>query len=133
MYVVERPMNDWITDNFLALKKIRRKYESIWRRTRLTILFDLYKESCKAVKHAITESKAKITQQKISDCNGDQKKLYKIVDPLLGKNKITVLPEYSDPAILASNQLVRLNSTVELYYICSKTVVTTKTNLISAD
>ena len=102
MYVVERPMNDWITDNILALKKIRRKHESIWRRTRLTIHFDLYKESCKAVKQAIIESKAKITQQKISDCNGDQKKVFKIVDPLLGRNKTTVLPEYSDPATLAS-------------------------------
>ena len=74
---------------------------SIWRRTRLTIHFDLYKESCKAVKRAIIESKAKITQQKISDCNGDQKKLFKIIDPLLGRNKTTVLPEYSDPATLA--------------------------------
>ena len=36
------------------------------------------------------ESKAKITQQKISDYNGDQKKLFKIVDPLLGRNKTTV-------------------------------------------
>ena len=43
----------------------------------------LYKESCKAVKQVIIENKAKITQQKISDCNGDQKKLFKIVDPLL--------------------------------------------------
>ena len=39
----------------------------------LDLLFTLYKESCKAVKEAIIESKAKITQQKISDCNGDQK------------------------------------------------------------
>ena len=46
MCVVERPMNDWITDNIMALKKIRRKHESIWRRTRFTIHFDLYMESC---------------------------------------------------------------------------------------
>ena len=97
MYVVEIPMNDKITDNILALKKIRRKHESIWRRTRLTIHFDLYKESCKAVKQAIIESKAKITQQKICDCNGDQIKLFKIVDPLFGRNKTTLWPEYSDP------------------------------------
>ena len=98
MYVVERPMNDWIIDNILALKNIRHKHESIWRRTRLTIHFDLYKESCKAVKQAIIESKAKITQQKISDCNGDQKNYSK----LLGRNKTTVLPECSDPAALTS-------------------------------
>ena len=97
------PFGVGLTDNILALKKNRRKHESIWRRSRLTIHFDLYKESCKAVKQAIIESKAKITQLKIIDCNGNQKKLFKIVDPLLGRNKTTVLPEYSDPATLASN------------------------------
>ena len=97
-------MNDWITDDILALKKNRRQHESIWSWTRLTIHFDLYKESCKAVKQAIIKSKAKITQQKISDCNGDQTKLFKIVDPLLGRNKTTVLSEYSDPATLASTR-----------------------------
>ena len=54
------------------------------------------------MKQPIIESKAKITQQKISDCNGDQKKQFKILDPLLRTNKTTVLPEYSDPATLAS-------------------------------
>ena len=54
------------------------------------------------MKQAIIESKAKLTQQKITDCNGDRKKLFKIVDPLLGRTKTTVLPEYSDPATLAS-------------------------------
>ena len=48
------------------------------------------------------ESNAKLTQQKISDCNSDEKKLFKIVELFLGRNKTTVLPEYSDPATLAS-------------------------------
>ena len=59
-------------------------------------------KSCKAVKQAIIKSTAKIMQQKMSDCNGDQEKLFKIVDPLLERNKTTVVPEYSDPATLAS-------------------------------
>ena len=33
-YVVERPMNDWITENILVLKALRRKYESPWSKTR---------------------------------------------------------------------------------------------------
>ena len=106
MYVVERPMNDWITDNILALKKIRRKHESIWRRTRLTIHFDLYKESCKAVKQAIIESKAKITQQKIIDCNGDQKSYSKLlihcleeIKPLFCQN-IVIQPHWLLPLTL---------------------------------
>ena len=72
--VVERPMNDWINHDILALKIIRRKNESLWRRTRLTIHYDLYRESCMAAKKAISESKSQIFEKKINECHGDQKK-----------------------------------------------------------
>ena len=38
----------------------------------------------------------------MSDCNGDQKKLFKIVDTLLGRNKQTALPKYDSPLTMAS-------------------------------
>ena len=83
IYVVDRPMNDWMTDDILVLKALRRKYESLWRKTRLTVHFDMYSESCMAVKKKKnSKSKSVILQKKISDCNGDQKKLFKIVDTL---------------------------------------------------
>ena len=71
IYVVERPMNDWMTDDILVLKALRRKYE-----TRLTAHFDMYSESCMDVKTAISNNKSEILQKKISDCNGDQKKTF---------------------------------------------------------
>ena len=37
IYVVDRPMNDWMTDDIWVLKALRRKYESLWRKTRLTV------------------------------------------------------------------------------------------------
>ena len=37
LYVVDRPLNEWMTDNILTLKAIRRKNELIWRKTRTTI------------------------------------------------------------------------------------------------
>ena len=100
--VVERPMNDWMTDDILVLKALRRKYESLWRKTRLTVHFDMYSESCMNVKTAISNSKSEILQKKISDCNGDQKKLFKIVNTLLGRNKQTTLPKYDSPLTMAS-------------------------------
>ena len=51
IYVVDRPMNDWMTDDILVLKALRRKYELLWRKTRLTVHFDMYSESCMAVKN----------------------------------------------------------------------------------
>ena len=42
IYVVDSPMNDWMTYDILVLKSVRRKYESLWRKTRLTVHFDMY-------------------------------------------------------------------------------------------
>ena len=50
IYVVDRPMNDWMTEDILVLKALRRNYESLWRKTCLTVHFDMYSESCMAVK-----------------------------------------------------------------------------------
>ena len=65
--VVERPLNDWMTDNIMALKKIRRQREKIWRQSPITIHYDLYYESCEALKNAIKDSKTVTIQNKIND------------------------------------------------------------------
>ena len=100
--VVERPLNDWMTDNILALKKIRRQREKIWRQSPITINYDLYYESCEAVKNAIKDSKTVTIQNKINDCKGDQKNFFKIIDSLLGRKKQQVLPEYTCSFSLAT-------------------------------
>ena len=61
----------------------------------------MYSESCMAVKKTISKSKSVILQNKISDCNGDQKKLFKIVDTLLGRTKEATLPKYDSPLTMA--------------------------------
>ena len=50
IYVVGRPMDDWMADYILVIKALRRKYESLWSKTRLTVHFDMYSERCMAVK-----------------------------------------------------------------------------------
>ena len=85
-------MNDWMTDDILVLKALRRKYESFWRKTRLTVHFDMHSESYMAVQRTISKSTSGIVKKKISDLNRNQKKVFKIVDILLGRNKQTMLP-----------------------------------------
>ena len=41
IYVVDRPLNEWMTDNILTLKAFRRKNELIGRKTHTTINFDI--------------------------------------------------------------------------------------------
>ena len=101
--VVDRPLNEWMTENILALKAIRRKNELIWRKTRITINFNIYYDSCMAVKKAISIRKAELMEQNVINCEGDQTKLFSLIHSLFGSKKITVLPEYTSSFTLASS------------------------------
>ena len=61
-YVVDRPFNKWMIDDILTLKAIRRKNELIWRKTRTTINFDIYYDSCK---EAISKRKSEMMEQRV--------------------------------------------------------------------
>ena len=95
------PLNEWMTDDILKLKAIRRKNELIWQKTRTTINFNIYYDSCKAVKKAISKRKSELMDQRVIDCEGDQKKLFSLIYSLLGSKKNTVLPEYTSSFTLA--------------------------------
>ena len=77
--------------------------ELIWRKTRITINFNIYYDSCMAVKKAISIRKAELMEQKVINCEGDQKKLFSLIHSLFGSKKITVLPEYTSSFTLASS------------------------------
>ena len=55
-----------------------------------------------AVKHAIDVNKTHVIHKKITESNGDQKKLFNIVNTLLGRRKQLVFPDYINPITLAS-------------------------------
>ena len=73
-----------------------------------------------AVKHAIDENKTHVIQKKITESNGDQKKLVNIVNTLLGRRKQLVLPGYNNPITLASTfnmfLLIRLQTFVQSFH-----------------
>ena len=68
-----------MNDDIQALKAIRHKKEHIWRKNPIVVNFEIYQDSCTAVKHAIAESKTHVMQEKIAKTKGDQKELFKIV------------------------------------------------------
>ena len=59
-------------------------------------------DSCQAVKEAISKRKSKLKEQRVIDCECDQKKLFSLIHALLGSKKNTVLPEYTSSFTLAS-------------------------------
>ena len=72
---VDRPMSDWMTDDIRALKAKRRKHEVFWQKNALFVNFEIFQKSCMAVKYAIDENKTQTIHKRITDSNGDQKKL----------------------------------------------------------
>ena len=85
--MLDRPLNEWMTDDILALKAIRRKNELICRKTRTTINFDMYYDSFTAVKRTIFKRKSELMEQKVIDCEVDQNKLFSLLHSLLGSKK----------------------------------------------
>ena len=118
--IVDRPLSDWITDDIRALKIIRRKNEVNWRKNPLCIHFESFQESCMAVKHATDENKTQVIQNKITESIGDQKKIFNIVNTLLGRRKQLMLPDYNNSITLVSSfnmfLLIRLQTFVQSYH-----------------
>ena len=81
MTVVERPMNDWMTDDILVLKALRRKYESLWRKTRLTVHFDMYSESCMDVKLQLVIVNQRYCKRKYQTAMVIRKNFSKLLTP----------------------------------------------------
>ena len=48
-----------------------------------------------AVKKAISKRKTELMEERVINCEGDQKKLFSLKHSLFGSKKITVLPEYT--------------------------------------
>ena len=77
------------------------KWEKKAKKSGATWIRQEFKESCELVKNMISRAKADYYVNIINDCCGDQKKLFQIVDKLLGREKKIVLPDYSDAKSMA--------------------------------
>ena len=99
--IAQRQTQPWVNPSILEAKRVRRQCERRWRKSSLFVHRIAYKESCEEVKKRIKEAKATYFIKQIEECDKDQRKLFKIVDKLLGRGKPTILPEYSVANVLA--------------------------------
>ena len=88
-YVVPRDVQPWMTGALMPARRVQRKEERVWRKSRLDVHLQMFigeKEQFK---------------KQISDCGGDQKKRFGIVNSLLGRGKQSLLPQHDDSLALA--------------------------------
>jgi hypothetical protein len=99
--IAQRQTQPWVNPEIIEAKRVRRQCERRWRKSSLCVHRIAFKESCEEVKNRIKEAKATYFIKQINDCDNDQRKLFQIVDKLLGRGKPSLLPEYSVASVLA--------------------------------
>ena len=82
----------WYDNGIRQAKRLQRKYERTWRRTRLTVHGQMYVDQRKAVCDMITKNKKLFFTRKVSDTVGDSKGFFHLVDQLLHRNRVSSLP-----------------------------------------
>ncbi|XP_006824506.1 uncharacterized protein LOC102801587 [Saccoglossus kowalevskii] len=98
-----RVAEPWINVDIYHARTERRKAERTWRRTGLTVHRQIYKSKRNKVNDLIDVSRRSYFADKIADCNGDQRKLFSIVNGLLGStNNLNALPIHDNKINLAN-------------------------------
>ena len=86
--VVDHPQHPWINESILTVKR-KRKAEKKWKSSGSEISKKEYKVLCNQVKDMVKKAKDKFYAQKVHGCEGDQKKLCKIIDSFMDVESLT--------------------------------------------
>lgn len=96
-----RPRAPWFNDTIKEAKVDRRRLERTFRNSKLESDKEAYKEQCVVVNSLILSSKQSYFRDMVSDSEGDQKALHRIMDRLLHTKSESPLPSYDSAADLA--------------------------------
>jgi len=91
----------WFTQKLKILRQERRKAERLWRKTKLSINFEIYKTASKKYNVQLVRNKKEYYAMKLLKCKGNTKDLFSITNSLLGKKKKRILPECDDDTQLS--------------------------------
>jgi exonuclease III len=101
--VAIRERRPWMTEKIANAKKRRRRFERKWRKSKLTVHREIYEQERDAVKEMIQSEKSHYYNEKVEECEGDQKKLFSIVDKLLNKNQPSAMPQHDSVESLVNS------------------------------
>jgi hypothetical protein len=105
--VKTRNVIPWTTAEVTELKQIRRRAERKWIRnkdiTSTTRLKATFKESRNNCKNAMDEAKTKYYSEKVKECAGDQRQLFKLINHLTKPTQDTQYPAHTSLSQLAND------------------------------
>jgi exonuclease III len=77
-----RPQTEWMSDDILTQKRIRRCHERMWRASKLTVHYQMYCTQRDKVNSMIQKARVKHFEAKVVASGNDQKALFKLVKTL---------------------------------------------------
>ncbi len=109
-----RMRQPWYNSSIHEARRIRRKREKKWRKTRLEVHHQEYIEQNKNVSNLIDEAKKLYILEKL-ECASDSKTVFMIVDGLLNTSS-KVLPAYDCAVTLSNSFAVYFQDKVDRIY-----------------
>ena len=95
-----RPNAQWYSDELRQAKHERRRAEKVWRRTKLIVHRQLFREQCNAVNKLMISAKKTLFSAKIRDCG--KKQMFKLTCHLMGNTGQVILPTHESAEQLAT-------------------------------
>ena len=102
MKIHAREKTPWMTEEIKEARRIRRQAERRWRKTKLTVHRQIYKQKRQIVTELIAQAKKQYYSDRINEKEGDQKALFKVIDELMQRKQASPLPPHDDPKLLAT-------------------------------
>ena len=91
-----RVKNPWFTEEVHDHKKGLQRREKIYRKYQTTETWKAYKTAKRSYKAMLQQAKLQTLSTSISNCGNDTKRLYKLVNSILGTSKDNPLPDEDD-------------------------------------
>ena len=131
--VVVKPSSPWMTEDIHAAKCLKRRLERKWRRTKSDYDRKAYTKQRQVVSSMIEHSKTEYYSQCVSECVGNQKRLFTITDRLMHRKKEPVLPDTTCDLQLAekfsqfySDKIIKIREDIDKQDVIQTTYIQSK-------
>ena len=93
--VSSKTMVPWFNNSIKRAITKRRRFERLWRKDKIEIKKQMLRTARNEVSYLIEQSKRKYYNDKIDNCEKDQKKLFEVINDFMNRKENTKLPSGS--------------------------------------
>eukprot|EP00914_Ancora_sagittata_P028856 GHVO01056918.1.p1 GENE.GHVO01056918.1~~GHVO01056918.1.p1 ORF type:complete len:113 (+),score=9.03 GHVO01056918.1:221-559(+) len=79
----------WYSEEIAEVKRKRRNAEKTWRKTKLNVHLEIFKDQKRKVKLLMDQAREDYYGDVVEECEGDQKKLFRVVNKLLHRDVVS--------------------------------------------